>query len=120
MEVFNKLYSSVSNTVSQLSGVLPGNPVTREFEATQYIASAGPGELYIFNFNFNVKTLVINECLISVFRFIMESLQRLQKINETRSIHFCVRKETTGKMVESRQGHYVRYFKTWYCSIDET
>ncbi|CAH0587149.1 unnamed protein product [Chrysodeixis includens] len=43
MEVFNKFYSSVSNTVSQLSGVLPGNPVTREFEATQFIASAGPG-----------------------------------------------------------------------------
>ncbi|GBP52089.1 SCY1-like protein 2 [Eumeta japonica] len=32
-----------SNTVSQLSGVLPGNPVTREFEAIQHIASAGPG-----------------------------------------------------------------------------
>ncbi|XP_063534829.1 SCY1-like protein 2 [Cydia strobilella] len=46
MEVFNKLYSSVSNTVSQLSGVLPGNPVTREFEATQFIASAGPGLLW--------------------------------------------------------------------------
>lgn len=44
MEVFNKFYSSVSNTVSQLSGVLPGNPVTREFEATQFIASAGPGK----------------------------------------------------------------------------
>ncbi|CAK1541904.1 unnamed protein product [Leptosia nina] len=43
MEVFNKLYSSVTSTVSQLSGVLPGNPVTREFEATQFIASAGPG-----------------------------------------------------------------------------
>ncbi|XP_034829277.1 SCY1-like protein 2 [Maniola hyperantus] len=46
MEVFNKFYSSVSSTVSQLSGVLPGNPVTREFEATQYIASAGPGLLW--------------------------------------------------------------------------
>lgn len=44
MDVFNKFYSSVSNTVSQLSGVLPGNPVTREFEATQFIASAGPGK----------------------------------------------------------------------------
>ncbi|KAJ3640895.1 hypothetical protein Zmor_027428 [Zophobas morio] len=47
MEVFNKLYSqvssSVSSTVSQLSGVLPGNPVTREFDATTHIASAGPG-----------------------------------------------------------------------------
>ncbi|KAI5637620.1 protein kinase domain-containing protein [Phthorimaea operculella] len=46
MEVFNKFYSSVSNTVSQLSGVLPGNPVTREFEATQLIATAGPGLLW--------------------------------------------------------------------------
>lgn len=47
MEVFNKIYSqvssSVSSTVSQLSGVLPGNPVTREFDATTHIASAGPG-----------------------------------------------------------------------------
>lgn len=46
MEVFNKIYSqvssSVSSTVSQLSGVLPGNPVTREFEASNHIASAGP------------------------------------------------------------------------------
>ncbi|XP_045499210.1 SCY1-like protein 2 isoform X2 [Colias croceus] len=46
MEVFNKFYSSVTSTVSQLSGVLPGNPVTREFEATQFIASAGPGLLW--------------------------------------------------------------------------
>ncbi|XP_049872710.1 SCY1-like protein 2 [Pectinophora gossypiella] len=46
MEVFNKFYSSVSNTVSQLSGVLPGNPVTREFEATEFIATAGPGLLW--------------------------------------------------------------------------
>lgn len=47
MDVINKLYSSVSSsvssTVSQLSGVLPGNPVTREFEAEVHIASAGPG-----------------------------------------------------------------------------
>ncbi|KAF5275855.1 hypothetical protein FQR65_LT04093 [Abscondita terminalis] len=50
MEVFNKLYSqvtnSVSSTVSQLSGVLPGNPVTREFDATCHIASGGPGLLW--------------------------------------------------------------------------
>lgn len=44
MEVFNKFYTSVTSTVSQLSGVLPGNPVTREFEATQFIATAGPGK----------------------------------------------------------------------------
>lgn len=47
MEVFNKVFSQVSSsvhsTVSQLSGVLPGNPVTREFESTAHIASAGTG-----------------------------------------------------------------------------
>ncbi|KAK3878478.1 hypothetical protein Pcinc_016896 [Petrolisthes cinctipes] len=38
--------SAVSNAVqiaSQVSNYLPGNPVTREYEATQHIASAGPG-----------------------------------------------------------------------------
>ncbi|XP_045584450.1 SCY1-like protein 2 isoform X2 [Procambarus clarkii] len=38
--------SAVSNAVqiaSQVSNYLPGNPVTREFEATAHIASAGPG-----------------------------------------------------------------------------
>lgn len=45
MDVINKLYSSVSSTVSQLqlSGVLPGNPVTREFDASEHIASGGIG-----------------------------------------------------------------------------
>lgn len=53
--MLNKLRSSVSNVAtsavsnavqiaSQVSGYLPGNPVTREFEATAHIASAGPGK----------------------------------------------------------------------------
>ncbi|XP_015597585.1 SCY1-like protein 2 [Cephus cinctus] len=57
MDVLNKLRNTVSNTISntvnstayglsQLSSVLPGNPVTREFEATAHIASAGPGLLW--------------------------------------------------------------------------
>ncbi|KAL1138476.1 hypothetical protein AAG570_008539 [Ranatra chinensis] len=46
MDVLNKFYSTVSSTVSQLSGVLPGNPVTREYEVTNHIASAGPGLLW--------------------------------------------------------------------------
>lgn len=57
MDVLNKLRNTVSNTISntvnstayglsQLSGVLPGNPVTREFEATAHIGSAGPGLLW--------------------------------------------------------------------------
>lgn len=43
MDVINKLYSSVSNTVSQLSSVLPGNPITKEFDIGEHIGSAGPG-----------------------------------------------------------------------------
>ncbi|XP_008548320.1 SCY1-like protein 2 [Microplitis demolitor] len=57
MDVLNKLRNTVSNTISntvnstayglsQLSNVLPGNPVTREFEVTAQIASAGPGLLW--------------------------------------------------------------------------
>lgn len=43
MDVLNKFVSSVSNTVSQLSSVLPGNPVSKDFEIGEHIASAGPG-----------------------------------------------------------------------------
>ncbi|KAK9498718.1 hypothetical protein O3M35_003291 [Rhynocoris fuscipes] len=46
MEVLNRFCSTVSSTVSQLQVVLPGNPVTREYEVTKHIASAGPGLLW--------------------------------------------------------------------------
>jgi len=50
--VINKLRStvtSVTSTVSQLSVVLPGNPVTREYEVTEQVGTAGPGmRLWIF------------------------------------------------------------------------
>ena len=46
MDYLNKLKSTVSTTVSQLSGVLPGNPVTREYEVGKQIASAGPDLLW--------------------------------------------------------------------------
>ena len=53
MDVLNKfkstLQSSVSSTVfstvSTIKDVLPGNPVTREYEVGEHIASAGPGKL---------------------------------------------------------------------------
>lgn len=47
MDVINKLYSSVSNTVSQLSSVLPGNPITKEFDIGEHIGSAGPGNVLV-------------------------------------------------------------------------
>lgn len=42
MEVFNRLRTTVSN----LSTVLPGNPVTREYEIIKHVGSAGPGLLW--------------------------------------------------------------------------
>lgn len=48
MDVINKFRSTVTSTMSQLSTVLPGNPVTREYEATKHIASAGVGVYYFF------------------------------------------------------------------------
>uniref|UniRef100_T1JAW7 Protein kinase domain-containing protein n=1 Tax=Strigamia maritima TaxID=126957 RepID=T1JAW7_STRMM len=56
MDVFNKLRNTVSSTVSQLSGVLPGNPVTREFEATRHIGSYGPGLLWKIYSGFKKST----------------------------------------------------------------
>lgn len=42
MDVFNRLRTTVSN----LSTVLPGNPVTREYEIIKHVGSAGPGLLW--------------------------------------------------------------------------
>lgn len=101
MDVFNKFYSSVSNTVSQLSGVLPGNPVTREFEATQFIASAGPGNsaIHTNKLKFIKYGLIgwLNNTIpfVSICRFTMENLQRLQKVDQAGSVNICVREETT-------------------------
>lgn len=46
MDVFNKLKSTVTSTVNQISSVLPGNPVTREYDITGHIGSAGQGMLF--------------------------------------------------------------------------
>lgn len=51
LNTFNKLYSSVSTTVSQLSNHLPGNPLTREYEVENQICSAGIGEKLFRNNN---------------------------------------------------------------------
>lgn len=69
MDVINKLYSSVSSTVSQLSGVLPGNPVTREYEATEHIASAGPGTYtYILTLGLSLIVVFIVGLLWKIYR----------------------------------------------------
>lgn len=97
MEVFNKyLYqvsSSVSQTVSQLSGVLPGNPVTREYESSAHIASAGPGKQ---NIHFRRHILTIS------LRSSMENLQRHQTFNQTGSLNFCFWEAPVRKMEQKR------------------
>lgn len=44
MDVINKLYNSVSSSVSQLSNVLPGNPLSREYDIETQICSSGIGD----------------------------------------------------------------------------
>lgn len=45
MDVINKLYNSVSSSVSQLSNVLPGNPLSREYDIEGQVCSSGIGKL---------------------------------------------------------------------------
>lgn len=52
-QVINRLrntVSTVTSTVSQLSVVLPGNGIFREYEVTSQIASGGPGLLVHLKF----------------------------------------------------------------------
>lgn len=55
MDVINKLYFTVSNTVNQISNALPGNGVTKEYDLFDHIASAGPGEPFPFFVNCEKK-----------------------------------------------------------------
>ncbi|XP_055712763.1 SCY1-like protein 2 [Phlebotomus papatasi] len=75
MDVFNKLYTSVSSTVSQLQGVLPGNPVTREFEVVEHIASAGPGLLWKIYRGYKKST----RQEVAIFELEKRQLERWQK-----------------------------------------
>ena len=42
--VSNSVSSTVFSTISTVKDVLPGNPVTRDFEVGEHIASGGPGK----------------------------------------------------------------------------
>lgn len=61
MDVINKLYSSVSNSVSQLSSVLPGNPLAREYDIESQVCSAGIGK-------FSLKKLWIFVLMMSLYQ----------------------------------------------------
>ena len=42
--VSSSVSSTVFSTISTVKDVLPGNPVTRDFEVGEHIASGGPGK----------------------------------------------------------------------------
>lgn len=75
INTFNKFYSSVHTTVSQLSGVLPGNNVTREYEVLDQVCTAGVGLLWkVYN---GYKKSTKQE--VSVFVFEKKALDRWSK-----------------------------------------
>ncbi|CRK88468.1 CLUMA_CG002209, isoform A [Clunio marinus] len=75
MDVINKLYSSVSNSVSQLSNVLPGNPLAREYEIDKQVCSAGIGLLWrVFK---GTKKSTKQEA--AIFEFQKKQLDRFSK-----------------------------------------
>lgn len=86
MDVINKLYSSVSNTVSQLSSALPGNPVSKEFDIGEHIASAGPGIIHIGIFQSFQSPIII---LRLIYRIMLEGVQRNQALNKTKCFDIC-------------------------------
>lgn len=98
MDVINKLYSSVSSTVSQLSGVLPGNPVTREFEASEHVASAGAGKPRVQLLKSPIPLMISH--LFPISRPPVEDLSRIQKVHETRGLDLRVREATAGEVVQ--------------------
>ncbi|XP_034487281.1 SCY1-like protein 2 [Drosophila innubila] len=75
MDVINKFYSSAVQTVSQLSGVLPGNNVTREYEVLEQVCTAGVGLMWkVYNGH---KKSTKQE--VSVFVFEKKCLERWSK-----------------------------------------
>ncbi|KAK0404168.1 hypothetical protein QR680_017321 [Steinernema hermaphroditum] len=43
MDYFNKFKSRVHSVAAQVNNALPGNPITREYEVLEQVATAGPG-----------------------------------------------------------------------------
>nr|XP_039251440.1 SCY1-like protein 2 isoform X1 [Styela clava]XP_039251442.1 SCY1-like protein 2 isoform X1 [Styela clava] len=46
MDVFNKIKSTLTSTVSEIAAALPGNPLLREYDIGDQVASAGPDYLW--------------------------------------------------------------------------
>ena len=62
--VSSSVSSTVFSTISTVKDVLPGNPVTRDFEVGEHIASGGPGKsFFICTRREFMKLFYIFDCL---------------------------------------------------------
>uniref|UniRef100_A0A5S6QXH9 Protein kinase domain-containing protein n=1 Tax=Trichuris muris TaxID=70415 RepID=A0A5S6QXH9_TRIMR len=75
MEYLNKIKSTVYSVKATVDSVLPGNPVTREFEASVHVASAGPGLLWRIYSGFKRST----QQEVSIWILEKKLLDRFQK-----------------------------------------
>ncbi len=123
MDTLNRLASSLSSsvsstvfsTVSTIKDVLPGNPVNREFEAQEHIASAGPGKICVVYSHLSLlqvrprgdEKTILKGVQERTYRIVdltqlgrsttccssprprLESLQRLQEVDQTAGGHLC-------------------------------
>lgn len=81
MDFINKLHNSISTSVSQLSNVLPGNPLSREYEIENQVCSAGIGN---FLKKRKLSKKISLHFVIAFNRIAMARVQGNQKVNETR------------------------------------
>lgn len=81
MEYLNKFMSAVSTVKDKVDSVLPGNPVTREYEALAHVASAGPGLSWkIFN-GYKKSSRKVNYRLRQQFTYIFDLLLLFQEVS---------------------------------------
>ena len=60
--VFSKIRNTLTNTVTEISSVLPGNPLLREYDAKDQIASGGPEHLWKVYKGFKKSTKAVKFC----------------------------------------------------------
>lgn len=88
MEVFNKLKSAVSN-------VLPGNPLSRDYDLIGQVASCGPGLLWKIYAAVKRSTKEVGvNCFFVGLQAFFWSASYLKKILSNVKLHFLMRKKS--------------------------
>lgn len=124
MDVLNKFRFTVTNTMSQLSTVLPGNPVTREYEATKHIASAGIGvysysvvffpligKVTISNNNFRHLKCLMNNLYIYILGLLWKIYSGYKKSTNQPASIFLLEKRQLDKWSKTEREHIIEVIK---------